>query len=278
MLNAISVDVEDHFHTEMMSRIVSRSSWPELTCCVDRNTKLLFKLFAEREVRATFFFLGWVAERYPALVREAAGLGHEVGCHSFWHRRVHTISPEEFREDTKRAKRCIEDATGLPVLGYRAPSFSMTPGTEWAIEILEELGFLYDSSVHPVPHDLYDNRDAPREPFRVGKGRMLEIPISTIRVMNNNYPFSGGGYFRLLPYPIVRWGIKRVNLKESKPVVFYIHPWELDDLRPQLTNDRKTMFRQYMKIGSTVGALTRMLQEFRFGSISEVFARELSVA
>lgn len=277
MVNAISVDVEDHFHTEIMSRVVTRASWPELPCRVERNTKFLFQLFSEREVRATFFFLGWVAERYPELVREAASLGHEVGCHSYWHRLVYTISPEEFREDTKRAKQCIEDATGMPVLGYRAPSFSMTAGTEWATEILEELGFLYDSSVHPVPHDLYDNRNAPREPFRVGQRRLLEIPISTIRVGKKNYPFSGGGYFRLLPYPIVRWGIRRLNQMEAKPVVFYIHPWEIDDIRPRITDDRKTVFRQYMKIGSTAGALNRMLQDFHFASISEVFAGNLTM-
>jgi polysaccharide deacetylase family protein (PEP-CTERM system associated) len=275
LLNAMSVDVEDHFHTELMSRVVPRANWKGLPCRVEKNTRYLYGLFEKHGIRATFFFLGWVAEQYPSLVREAAKLGHEVACHSYWHRQVCAISPNEFREDTKRAKGNIEDASGVEVFGYRAPSFSMIPGTEWATEILGELGFLYDSSVHPIRHDLYNNPNASREPYRVGSTGLLEIPISTIRLGSNNYPFSGGGYFRLLPYPIVRWAIERLNRKEEKSVVFYIHPWEIDDDPPLLTHDRKTNFRQYMRIGSTDHALNHLLSDFQFASISQVFGRNI---
>jgi polysaccharide deacetylase family protein (PEP-CTERM system associated) len=270
MLNVMSIDVEDHFHTEMMGRVVPRSAWSDLPCRVERNTRRLFELLEKRQTRATFFFLGWVAERYPGLVREAAQLGHEVACHSYWHRLVYTISPEEFREDTRRAKWQIEDAAGAEVLGYRAPSFSMIPGTDWATDILGELGFLYDSSVHPIAHDLYGNKNAPREPYQIGKTGLLEIPVSTIKMGHKNFPFSGGGYFRLLPYSIVRWGIARLNHQEERPAVFYIHPWEIDETRPKLTDDFRTNLRQYMRIGSTERALDRLLRDFHFSSICEV--------
>ena len=272
MLNAMSVDVEDHFQTEMMSRVIPRANWKNLPCRVERNTKHLFDLFQKHGIRGTFFFLGWVAEQYPQLVKEAAKLGHEVACHSYWHRQVYTVSPEEFREDTKRAKELIEDAGGARVIGYRAPSFSMVPGTEWATEILGELGFLYDSSVHPIAHDFYHNRNAPREPYQ--RGGILEIPISTVRIGKRNYPFSGGGYFRLLPYRITRRAIEHLNRKEVKPGVFYIHPWEVDDHPPKLTDHWRTNLRQYIRIGDTNRALSRLLQDFRFAPMAEVFHAE----
>jgi polysaccharide deacetylase family protein (PEP-CTERM system associated) len=269
MLNAMSVDVEDHFQTEMMSRVIPRSQWKDVPCRVERNTRHLFELLEKHGVRGTFFFLGWVAEHYPQLVKEAVRLGHEVACHSYWHKQVHTVSPEEFREDTKRAKACIEDAGGAQVIGYRAPSFSMILGTEWATEILAELGFLYDSSVHPIAHDFYDNRNAPRGPYQ--RGGILEIPISTIRIGTRNYPFSGGGYFRLLPYGVTRWAIEHLNRKEDTPGVFYIHPWEVDDHPPKLTDHWKTNLRQYIRTGDTNRALSRLLQDFRFAPMAEVF-------
>ena len=269
MLNAMSVDVEDHFQTEIMSRLIPRSSWKDHPSRVERNTRYLFDLFEKHSVLGTFFFLGWVAERYPQLVKEAVKRGHEVACHSYWHRQVYTVSPEEFREDTKRAKQCIEDAGGARVIGYRAPSFSMIPGTEWATEILAELGFLYDSSVHPIAHDFYDNRNAPREPYR--RSGILEIPISTVRIGGRNYPFSGGGYFRLLPYRITRLAMRHLNRKEAKPGVFYIHPWEVDDHPPRLADHWETNLRQYIRTGDTNRALSRLLEDFRFAPMAEVF-------
>jgi polysaccharide deacetylase family protein (PEP-CTERM system associated) len=274
MLNVMSIDVEDHFQTEMMSRVVPRSAWKEMPCRVEQNTRRLFELFEKHKTRATFFFLGWVAEQYPALVREAAKLGHEVACHSYWHRRVYTISPDEFREDTKRAKEQIEDAGGTQVFGYRAPSFSMIPGTEWATEILGELGFLYDSSVHPIAHDIYGNENASREPYRIGTTGLLEIPISTLKFGSKNFPFSGGGYFRLFPYSVTRWGIARLNRHEQKPAVFYLHPWEIDENPPKLTDDFRTNMRQYVRIGNTARDLDHLLRDFHFSSIFEVLGAE----
>jgi polysaccharide deacetylase family protein (PEP-CTERM system associated) len=270
MLNVMSIDVEDHFQTEMMSRVVPRSAWKDMPSRVEENTRLLFELFNKHKTRATFFFLGWVAEQFPALVREAVELGHEVACHSYWHRPVYRITAEEFREDTKRAKAQIEDAGGAQVFGYRAPSFSMTPGTEWATQILGELGFLYDSSVHPIAHDLYGNRDAPREPYRIGTTGVMEIPISTIRFNNRNIPFSGGGYFRLLPYRVTHWAISRLNRKEKKPAVFYLHPWEIDQNPPKLKANLKTSIRQYIRTGNTARDLEHLLRDFHFSSICDV--------
>ena len=233
-VNAFSVDVEDYFHTEAMSGVVSREAWEHMPSRVQSNTYRLFELLAKHDVRGTFFFLGWVAERFPGLVREAVQLGHEVGCHSYWHRPVYRLSPAEFRADTRQALKAIEDAGGVGVRGYRAPSFSMVPGTEWAAEILGELGFRYDSSVHPIRHDLYSNASAPRIPHRVHGGAILELPIATTRVAGNNLPVGGGGYFRILPYAYTRWGLSRLNGRESQSGVVYLHPWEIDPEQPRL--------------------------------------------
>jgi polysaccharide deacetylase family protein (PEP-CTERM system associated) len=269
--NAMSVDVEDYFQTEAMSKAAPRSGWDQMPCRVERNTEQLFELFANHGVRATFFFLGWVAERYPGLVRKAKDLGHEIGCHSYWHRPIYTLSPEVFREDTYRAKSVIEDAAGSQIRGYRAPSFSLTSGTEWAAEILAEAGFSYDSSVHPVAHDLYDNRDAPRHPYRFKKTSLVEIPISTIQIGKKNLPFGGGGYFRILPYAYVSWAIRKVNRVEKRPSMFYIHPWEVDPGQPRLATSGKSKFRQYTGLASTMKNLGRLLDEFSFAPICEAF-------
>jgi polysaccharide deacetylase family protein (PEP-CTERM system associated) len=269
--NAISVDVEDYFHTEAMSKVVSRSNWEQMPSRVRQNTERLFQLFADHNVRGTFFFLGWVAERYPELVRRANQLGHEIACHSYWHRPIYTLSPSEFREDLRRAKAAIEDAAGTRVAGYRAPSFSMTQGTEWASDILAENGFVYDSSVHPIAHDLYDNRRAQRFPYQVAGTSLVQIPISTLRFGSRNLPFAGGGYFRSLPYPCVRWAIKRFNRTERKPAVFYIHPWEIDPEQPRLPASGRSRLRQYNGLDTTIAKLSQMLKEFSFAPIGEVF-------
>jgi polysaccharide deacetylase family protein (PEP-CTERM system associated) len=200
LVNSITVDVEDYFQTEAMAGAVKRHDWDRMPTHIERNTQCIFDLFAECDVRGTFFFLGWVAERFPGLVRQAVGLGHEIGCHSYWHRLVYRLTPEEFREDTKRAKTVIEDAGGRQVLGYRAPSFSLIRGTEWAAEILAELGFSYDSSVCPIRHDLYGNSDAQRTPHAIASGRLMEFPIATLAIGRHNFPVGGGGYLRILPY------------------------------------------------------------------------------
>jgi polysaccharide deacetylase family protein (PEP-CTERM system associated) len=272
--NGMSVDVEDYFHTEVMCRVVPRTAWDQMPCRVERNTERFFEIFANHGIRATFFFLGWVAERFPALVRSAKELGHEIGCHSYWHRPVYTLSPAEFREDTCRAKAVIEDIAGTRVFGYRAPSFSLTASTEWAAEILAQLGFVYDSSVHPIAHDLYENRDAPRFPYALGRSGMLEIPISTVSVGKSNLPFSGGGYFRILPYGYTRWAIRKANRADHTPVVFYLHPWEIDPEQPRLAAGPRSRFRQYTGLAGTERKLHQLLRDFSFAPLWETFARD----
>jgi len=275
MLNGMSVDVEDYFHTEAMSSVVPREQWDQMPSRVEMNTHFLFDLFEKKHVRATFFFLGWVAERSPSLVREALRRGHELGCHSHWHRRVNKLSHAEFREDTRRAKEAIEDASGSAVLGYRAPSFSMVPGTEWATEILVELGFQYDSSVHPIRHDLYGNPHAPTRPFWTAQGKLLEIPVATTRVAGSNWPVGGGGYLRMFPYQYIRWGIRRVNHQEKRSAVVYTHPWEFDAEQPRLKASMKSRLRQYIGLGRTARSLGRLMDDFSFVPIRELISAEL---
>ena len=273
--NVMTVDVEDYFHAEAMSRAVPRESWNCMPLRVQQNTERIFDLFASRGVRGTFFFLGWVAERFPALVQKAVRLGHEIGCHSYWHRPVSRLTQSEFREDTARAKGVIEDAGGVAVRGYRAPSFSLVRGTEWAAQTLVDLGFQYDSSVHPIRHDIYGNHSAPRRPFKVAGGRLLEIPIATARIAGNNLPFAGGGYFRAMPYSYVRWGLRRFSRTEGSPAVFYIHPWEIDLSQPRISTGLRSTFRQYIGLSTTWRKLERLCKEFSFVPISEAFHCEL---
>jgi len=272
----MTVDVEDYFHTEAMTKAVERSAWDRMPTRVERNTEKILEILAASGVRGTFFILGWVAEKFPGLVRRILNQGHELGCHSYWHRPIYTISPEEFRLDTRRSKEAIENAAGIRVEGYRAPSFSLTKGTEWAAEILVEEGFRYDSSVHPVRHDLYDNRNAPRHPYRTCNGSLVEIPISTVRVGGANIPVAGGGYFRMLPYAYVRWGLRAYMRTEGRPAVFYIHPWEIDAEQPRLNAGMKSRLRQYTGLATAARNLSRIVREFEFGPLREVFARELN--
>lgn len=272
----MTVDVEDYFHTEAMSRAVSRDDWRGMPSRVERNTERMFELFAEHNTRGTFFFLGWVAERFPRLIEQAMSLGHEIGCHSYWHRPIYRLDPAEFREDTIRAKRAIEDAAGIAICGYRAPSFSLTQGTEWAAEILAELGFSYDSSVHPIRHDLYSNPSAPRTPFRIADGALTEFPIATVRIAGNNIPIGGGGYFRAFPYAYARWGFRRLNKHESLSGVFYIHPWEIDVDQPRISSGLKSAARQYRGLATTWPKLEKLCSDFRWVPMSEAFRTELS--
>jgi len=275
LLNSITVDVEDYFHTEAMGDTISRDQWDRMPTHVERNTERMFELFAAQGVRGTFFFLGWVAERFPHLVRQAARLGHELGCHSYWHRLVYRLSPQEFREDTKRAKSVIEDASGMRVLGYRAPSFSLVPGTDWAAEVLADLGFCYDSSVCPINHDLYNNPDAPRVPHSIA-GALLELPVATLSMWGRNFPVGGGGYLRVMPYGYTHWGLSRLNRKEGFRAIVYTHPWEIDPEQPRLPASRRSRFRQYTGLATTAGKLKRLLKGFRFAPIAETFSEELA--
>ncbi|MFQ5777809.1 MAG: XrtA system polysaccharide deacetylase, partial [Terriglobia bacterium] len=272
MLNALTVDVEDYFHTEAMSAAVRRQDWDRMPSRVQVNTHRVFELLARHNVRATFFFLGWVAERFPGLVVEAARLGHEIGCHSYWHRPVYRLSPAEFRQDTKRAKAVIEEAAGVQVRGYRAPSFSLVLGTEWAAEILAELGFAYDSSVHPIRHDLYSNPQAPRFLHWIANGTLLELPVATAALYGHTLPLGGGGYLRVFPYPYLRWGLRQINETEHNPAIVYVHPWEFDPNQPRLAVSLKSRLRQYTNLKGTARKMARLLADFDFGTIGEAFS------
>jgi polysaccharide deacetylase family protein (PEP-CTERM system associated) len=264
--NAMSVDVEDYFQTEAMSAVAPRTRWDTFTPHVEANTSALFELFAQYQVRATFFFLGWVAERFPQVVRQAHELGHEVGCHSYWHHPVFRMSSDEFTQDTCRARNVIQDATGAPVRGYRAPNFSINPSVPWAYPILEELGFEYDSSVNPIHHDLYGNHLARRHPYLVGE-KLIEIPVATWRIFNQNVPVAGGAYLRILPYALMRHGIRSINMKEKAPAVLYMHPWEIDDSQPRLEVSWKSRTRQYSGLAGMKAKLERLLRDFTLASI-----------
>jgi len=262
--NIASVDVEDYYHVEAFSDIVSRETWPEYPSRVEANTKTVLDLFDECKVRGTFFILGWVAERYPALVREIVARRHEPACHSYWHRLIYNLSPAEFREDTQRAKAVIEQACGAAVSGYRAPSFSITHRSSWAAEILVETGFRYDSSIFPVRHDTYGVPDAPREPFEIitPSGAIVEYPMATFRFGGSaNFPVGGGGYLRIFPYWYTRQGVRRA-WSEGLPVVSYIHPWEFDPEQPRLNGRWKSRLRHYTNLSKTRDRLRKL---FRMG-------------
>ena len=269
--NVISVDVEDYFHVEAFSDIVDRKNWDQYPSRVEANTKRILDLLDESGVKGTFFVLGWVAERYPNLVREIVSRGHELACHSYWHRLIFNLDPKEFREDTLRAKAVLEQAAGLPVYGYRAPSFSIVTSSLWALEILAESGFTYDSSIYPIHHDTYGIPSAPRAPFRIDTpaGPIMEYPMSTFRMLGkHNLPVGGGGYLRMLPFWYTKLGCRRLQ-SEKVPLVVYIHPWEIDPDQPRLPGRRKSVLRHYTNLKKTAGRLRRLLQSGQFASFRE---------
>ncbi len=268
--NIVSVDVEDYFHAEIFSGIVDRAHWDSYSSRVEMNTRRLLDLFESLEVHATFFVLGWVAERFPALVREIAAGGHELACHSYWHRLIYKLDREEFRKDTRRAKDIIEQIAGRPIYGYRAPTYSVIDSSVWALDILSELGFTYDSSIFPIRHDRYGMPDAPRAPFRfrTTSGFMTEFPITTFRVAGHNLPVGGGGYLRLLPRVYTRVGLGQAQ-KEGVPAVVYIHPWEIDPEQPRLPVGFKSRIRHYANLSSTFDRLRSVLQQGNYTSFRE---------
>jgi len=272
VVNAMTVDVEDYFHVSAFDGVVCRSTWDRFDSRVSRNTEALLDVFASTNVKATFFVLGWVAERFPALVRRISSEGHEIASHGYHHQLLYQAGPAEFREDIRRAKAAIENACGRPVLGYRAPSYSIIESSMWAVDVLIEEGYAYDASIFPIHHDRYGIPDAPRHPFvleRAG-GNLLEVPASTVRVGSVNLPIAGGGYFRLLPYAWTRWGIGRVNRLETKPVVFYLHPWEIDPEQPRISAPKSTTLRHYGGLRRTLPRLKRLLSDFRFDTVAAV--------
>lgn len=264
ILNYLTVDVEDYFQVSAFEDIVRPEDWTHMEQRVTRNTEQVLDLLEEAAVKGTFFIVGWVAERYPQLVRDIHRRGHAIGAHSYWHRKVFDLDPQTFREDTRRVKSLLEEIIGEPVRGYRAPSYSITRNSLWAIDILKELGFTYDSSIFPVHHDTYGIPDAPRFAYRHANG-LLEYPVSTARVANWNLPVSGGGYFRLFPYWFTRHFLRTINLNEGQPFVFYFHPWEIDPGQPRLQRARwRSRFRHYNHLAATADRLRRLFADFSF--------------
>jgi polysaccharide deacetylase family protein (PEP-CTERM system associated) len=274
-VNAMSVDVEDYFHVSALSEAISRDDWDSMNARVDFSTRRLLEVFDAADTRATFFVLGWVADRHPALVREIHRRGHEVACHGYSHRLVYEQSPEEFRSETLRSKSLLEDLIGEPLAGYRAASYSITPKSRWALDIIAEAGFRYDSSIFPVRHDLYGMAGAPRFPHILttdGGAELVEFPPTTARVLGQNVPAAGGGYFRLYPYALSRWLLRRVNEGEGQPAIFYLHPWEVDPEQPRVEAGWRSRFRHYNNLDKCEGRLRRLLGEFRFAPARQVLA------
>lgn len=270
-LNALTFDVEDYFMVSAFDGAVPKSAWDGYESRVAANTGRILDLLRERGVKATFFFLGWVGERHPALVRRVREEGHEVACHGYWHRLVYDQTPAEFREDVRRAKRVLEDASGAPVTGYRAPSFSIVKETLWALPILREEGFLYDASFFPAPHARGGMQEAPRWPHRVDG--LAEFPMSVLTLGSRAFGFSGGGYFRLFPYGLIRWGVRRCH-REGLPAMVYLHPWELDPDQPRMKGRPADVFKHYVNLRQTEKKLRALLGDFRFSTARDVLKQQ----
>jgi polysaccharide deacetylase family protein (PEP-CTERM system associated) len=270
MRNALTIDLEDYYHVSAFRENISPDQWDSQQSRVERNTDLLLDLLEEAGCKATFFTLGSVAERHSPLIRRVADRGHEIACHSLRHRIVYEMSPQEFREDTRRAKELLEDISGSAVRGYRAPSFSITQKSLWALTVLAELGFRYDSSIFPVKHADYGMPQASRAPFIVEtpSGPIVEFPMTTLEFAGRRSPFGGGAYFRLLPYWYTRWGIRFLNLKECKPVCVYLHPWELDPEQPRMAGSLTSRLRHYLGLRNTPAKFRNLIREFEFCPLS----------
>ena len=263
--NYLTVDVEDYFQVAAFENVVPRESWGNLESRVVKNTSLVLDLFERFHVKATFFVTGWTAERHPDIVLKIIDQGHNVGCHSFWHRKIYDMTPEEFRQDTLRAKSILEDIAGVPILAYRAPSYSITKKSLWALDILEELGFKIDSSIFPIYHDNYGIPDAPRFAYKLPEHDMMEFPISTSIILGRKIPVAGGGYFRLFPYWFTRMALRKINISERKPFVFYLHPWEIDHEQPRFHHaSLLSKFRHYNNLGKTLDRMGCLLADFTF--------------
>ncbi|MCA1749301.1 MAG: XrtA system polysaccharide deacetylase [Parasphingopyxis sp.] len=272
MRNALSVDIEDWFQVGAFEGVIARADWAGLESRVERNTDAVCALFDEAGVKGTFFTLGWVAERFPELIRRIADAGHEVASHGWDHRRVFLMQPEEFRADLKRARKAIEQASGEPVTGYRAPSFSIDARTPWAHAILAEEGHAYSSSVAPIVHDHYGWPEAPRFAFRPDGADIVELPVTTARLAGRTLAAGGGGFFRLLPYGFSRWAIGQVNA-DGHPAIFYFHPWEIDPGQPRLARaPLKSKLRHYSRLGAMEGKLKRLLRDFEWDRTDRVVA------
>jgi len=278
MKNALTIDLEDYFHVSAYADKVRVEAWDSYPSRVEKNTDRLLELLAEQDCLATFFVLGWVAEKKPQVVARVAAAGHEIACHSMLHRRIFDLTPQEFREDTRRAKAVIEDRTGKRVAGYRAPSFSITKKSYWALDILAEEGFQYDSSIYPVEHPSYGIADASRTPYLINtsSGPILEFPMPTLAIGSKRSPIGGGAYLRLLPYSYTLRSIRYLNQHEDFPVCVYIHPWELDPEQPRMGGSLSTRARHYFGLGGTETKLRRLIRDVEFCPLASLIG-ELSL-
>lgn len=278
VVNILSFDVEEYFMVSAFSSRVRCEEWPSFESRVGGSVDRVLDILEERDVQATFFVLGWIGEKNPDVVRRIVRRGHEIACHGYRHALVYDMDREAFREDTRKAKRILEDLTGAQVFGYRAPSFSITKRSFWAIDILVEEGFLYDSSIYPIRHDRYGYPGFSRVPVTLDTemGKMLEVPLPSLRFPGFNVPFAGGGYFRLLPLWFTEWGIRMVNDREGEGVVVYLHPWEMDPDQPRLPCGRLTRIRHYRNQHKTEGRLRTLLRRHRFSSFRSVFGSRVS--
>lgn len=273
--NALTIDVEDYFQVSAFAPYIRRDEWDQRECRVERNVDRILGLLDEHQTKATFFTLGWVAERYPALVRRIVDQGHELASHGYGHQRASDLTEAAFFDDVLRAKSLLEDIGGQPVRGYRAPSFSIGAGNLWALDTLVKAGYRYSSSIYPVKHDHYGMPDAPRFAHEVRPG-LMEVPPTTLRVFDRNLPSSGGGFFRLLPYSVSRWMLQQVNKRDAQSAIFYFHPWEIDADQPRVAGaDAKARFRHYVNIDRNERKLARLLKDFRWDRMDKVFLNQL---
>jgi len=271
LVNALTIDVEDYFQVSAFAQHIPRADWETLPSRLERNLDLILRLLAGAEVNATFFTLGWIAERYPQLIRRIVAEGHELASHGYAHHRATEQSQKAFLADIRLAKAILEDVSGRQIKGYRAPSFSIGAGNPWAFDAIAHAGYRYSSSVYPVRHDHYGVPGFPRFAHEVAGG-LLELPVTTVRLFNVNWPAGGGGYFRLMPYPLARWSLRRVNHRDRQPAIFYFHPWELDPDQPRVPGTKaKTRFRHYVNLRHMEKRIARLLSDFRWGRVDRVF-------
>lgn len=275
IVNAMSVDVEDYFQVSAFENVIRREQWDQLPCRVEQNTQRLLDLFAEFDVKITFFTLGWVAERYPSLIQRMVKEGHELACHGYEHIRVTQQTPQQFAADIRKSKQLLEDLGGVEVIGYRAASYSIGAQNLWALEELQEAGFKYSSSIYPVKHDLYGMPDAPRFKFIPDNApRLTEIPITTSPWLGKTWPAGGGGFFRFFPYPFSKQLIQRVNQQDQQPAIFYFHPWEIDPQQPRQQASWKSRFRHYLNLHRMEPRLRQLLRDFEWGRMDQIFLNQ----
>ena len=274
--NAMTVDVEDYFQVSAFERHIKRSDWDSLPCRVERNMDVILKIFNDANIKSTFFMLGWVAERYPRMIQRIIEEGHELASHGYQHVRVTQQTPDEFYTDITRTKSLLEDMSGCEVNGYRAASYSIGKSNLWALDKLQEAGYVYSSSIYPIKHDLYGMPDAPRFAFRLSDDSILELPVTTVEINKRKFPCGGGGYFRFFPYFFSKWMMSRVNETDKQPCIFYFHPWEIDVEQPRQKGiSAKTRFRHYLNLGRMQGRLQSLLKDFSWDRMDTVFAEQI---